>query len=56
MSTILSVVKLAYHVSSVLIVFRRFFTCIALSDVNLRLSLIVVSKADADKGGNTSAA
>jgi hypothetical protein len=56
MSTIRSVIKLPYHVSYLVIVFRRIFTCIALSDVHLHLSLIVVPKANAGKGRNTSAA
>jgi len=37
--------------SSVLIVFHRFFTSLALGDVYLHFSLIFIPKANADNGG-----
>jgi hypothetical protein len=40
--------------SAVLIVFHRFFTWIALGDVDLRFSLILVTNANAVQGGTTS--
>ena len=41
---------------SILIVFRQFFTCIALDDVDSHFSLILVTKAIAVEGGTTPAA
>jgi len=43
------------NVSSVLIVFHHFFTLIALGTVDLHVSVILVTKANAVKGENTSA-
>jgi len=43
------------NVSSVLIVFHHFFTLIALGTVDLHVSVILVTKANAVKGGTTSA-
>jgi hypothetical protein len=39
--------------SSILIVFRQFFTCIAQGDADLCLSLIFISKANDDGVGIT---
>ena len=39
--------RITSNFSSVPIVFRRFFTWVALRDVDLHFSLILVSKADA---------
>ena len=44
------------HFFSILIAFRRFFTCVALGDVDLRFSLIFVPKANDDERGITRAA
>jgi len=41
--------------SSVLIVFHQFFTRIALDDVDLHFSLILLTKRNAVEGGTTSA-
>jgi hypothetical protein len=41
---------------SVFIFFRRFFTWIALNDVDLRFSLILVTKTKVVEGGTTSSA
>jgi len=38
-----------------MIVFRQFFTLIALGDVDLRFSLILITKAIVVEGGTTSA-
>jgi hypothetical protein len=53
-----TLIKLAFssNFSSLLIVFRRMFTWIALGDAGLRFSLILLRKANAVKGGTTSAA
>jgi len=44
------------NVSSIQIVFHHFFTWIALGSVDLHVSVILVTKANALKGGTTSAA
>jgi hypothetical protein len=40
-----------FNFSSVLIAFYQFFSWISLSDVDLRFSLILVTKANAVEGG-----
>ena len=44
------------HFFAILIVFRRFFTCIALGDVDLRFSLTFLPKVNDDERGITRAA
>jgi hypothetical protein len=59
MSTILSPFPgwfITPNLPSVLIFFRRFFTWIALNDVDLRFSLILIAKPKSVEGGITSSA
>jgi hypothetical protein len=44
---------ITFNFSSLLIVFRGFFTWIALGHIHLRFSLLFIPKANADEGGTT---
>jgi len=43
------------NLSSILIFFRGFFTCITLDDASLHLPLLLVTNVNAVEGGTTSA-